>query len=88
LDKVINLISILLNVTYKKTGHPFKDFNPTLKSTLFLNVEGSIFIFINQNSGQSNPTFTIEANSTKYILRKKPKGKLLPNAHAVTNKEI
>ncbi len=33
--------------------------------------------------GQSNPTFCIEAGSRKYVLRKKPPGRLLPSAHAV-----
>lgn len=33
--------------------------------------------------GQSNPTYILETESTKYILRKKPKGKLLPSAHQV-----
>ena len=33
--------------------------------------------------GQSNPTFLLEAGSHKYVLRRKPPGKLLPSAHAV-----
>lgn len=33
--------------------------------------------------GQSNPTFILEDNNNKYVLRKKPPGKLLPSAHAV-----
>ena len=33
--------------------------------------------------GQSNPTYLIEAASGKYVLRRKPSGKLLPSAHAV-----
>lgn len=33
--------------------------------------------------GQSNPTYLIEAASGKYVLRRKPPGKLLPSAHAV-----
>ena len=36
------------------------------------------------NAGQSNPTFVIEdSNHKRYVLRKKPPGKLLPSAHAV-----
>ena len=36
------------------------------------------------NAGQSNPTFVIEdSNYKRYVLRKKPPGKLLPSAHAV-----
>ncbi len=33
--------------------------------------------------GQSNPTFLVEDPSGRYVLRKKPPGKLLPSAHAV-----
>lgn len=33
--------------------------------------------------GQSNPTFIISDSNKKYILRKKPPGKLLPSAHAI-----
>ena len=33
--------------------------------------------------GQSNPTYLLEAGSQRYVLRRKPPGKLLPSAHAV-----
>ena len=33
--------------------------------------------------GQSNPTFLIETPTKKFVLRKKPPGKLLPSAHLV-----
>ncbi|MBK7022118.1 MAG: phosphotransferase [Sulfuritalea sp.] len=33
--------------------------------------------------GQSNPTYLLTASSRKYVLRRKPPGKLLPSAHAV-----
>src|SRR5271170_695741 len=33
--------------------------------------------------GQSNPTYLIETPSRRYVLRRKPPGKLLPSAHAV-----
>jgi aminoglycoside phosphotransferase (APT) family kinase protein len=33
--------------------------------------------------GQSNPTYLLETSSRKYVLRRKPPGKLLPSAHAV-----
>ena len=35
------------------------------------------------SGGQSNPTFLLTAASGKYVLRRKPPGKLLPSAHAV-----
>jgi aminoglycoside phosphotransferase (APT) family kinase protein len=33
--------------------------------------------------GQSNPTFRLSAGGKRYVLRRKPPGKLLPSAHAV-----
>lgn len=33
--------------------------------------------------GQSNPTYLIDAAGGRYVLRRKPPGKLLPSAHAV-----
>jgi aminoglycoside phosphotransferase (APT) family kinase protein len=33
--------------------------------------------------GQSNPTFLLEADGRRYVLRRKPPGTLLPSAHAV-----
>ena len=33
--------------------------------------------------GQSNPTFLVESANHRYVLRRKPLGKLLPSAHAV-----
>ena len=33
--------------------------------------------------GQSNPTFLIESEARRWVLRKKPPGKLLPSAHMV-----
>ena len=34
-------------------------------------------------TGQSNPTYRLDARSGAYVLRSKPPGKLLPSAHAV-----
>jgi aminoglycoside phosphotransferase (APT) family kinase protein len=33
--------------------------------------------------GQSNPTYLVHAGEKRYVLRRKPPGKLLPSAHAV-----
>src|ERR1700726_4049178 len=33
--------------------------------------------------GQSNPTYLVETPRRRYVLRRKPPGKLLPSAHAV-----
>jgi aminoglycoside phosphotransferase (APT) family kinase protein len=35
------------------------------------------------NGGQSNPTYLLSAAGKKFVLRRKPPGKLLPSAHAV-----
>ncbi len=34
-------------------------------------------------TGQSNPTFLVEAASGRYVLRRKPPGKLLKSAHMI-----
>jgi aminoglycoside phosphotransferase (APT) family kinase protein len=33
--------------------------------------------------GQSNPTYLLQTTARRYVLRRKPPGKLLPSAHAV-----
>lgn len=35
------------------------------------------------DTGQSNPTFLLDAGGSRYVLRKKPPGELLPKAHMV-----
>ncbi len=56
-----------------------------LTNWLEANVEGFRGpLTINQfKGGQSNPTYQLVTPSRKYVLRKKPSGKLLPSAHAV-----
>lgn len=56
-----------------------------LAAWLAANVEGYAGpLTINQfKGGQSNPTYQLVTPSKKYVLRKKPGGKLLPSAHAV-----
>ncbi len=56
-----------------------------LNAWMRANVEGYAGpISINQfKGGQSNPTYQVVTPSAKYVLRKKPGGKLLPSAHAV-----
>lgn len=41
------------------------------------------FVVKQFQGGQSNPTFLIEAGGRRYVLRKKPPGKLLPSAHQI-----
>jgi aminoglycoside phosphotransferase (APT) family kinase protein len=41
-------------------------------------------LFVEQfQGGQSNPTYRVTAGERRYVLRRKPPGKLLPSAHAV-----
>jgi aminoglycoside phosphotransferase (APT) family kinase protein len=56
-----------------------------LDAWLKANVEGYEGpLTINQfKGGQSNPTYQLATPKQKYVLRKKPGGKLLPSAHAV-----
>ncbi len=69
-------------------GHPRPDlgFDPAqLGPWLRQHVEGfsapfKISPFV---GGQSNPTYLIESPAGRYVLRRKPGGKLLPSAHAV-----
>ena len=44
--------------------------------------EGSLKVW-QFEGGQSNPTFLLESGESRYVLRKKPPGELLPKAHAV-----
>jgi aminoglycoside phosphotransferase (APT) family kinase protein len=44
--------------------------------------EGPLELF-QFKGGQSNPTYRIDTPTRKYVLRRKPFGKLLPSAHAV-----
>ncbi len=57
----------------------------SLEAWLKQNVEGYAGpLTLNQfKGGQSNPTYQLVTPSRKYVLRKKPGGKLLPSAHAV-----
>lgn len=56
-----------------------------LETYMRRNVEGfSGALEVEQfKGGQSNPTFRLSAGGKRYVLRRKPPGKLLPSAHAV-----
>jgi aminoglycoside phosphotransferase (APT) family kinase protein len=41
------------------------------------------FTILQFEGGQSNPTFLLDCSAQKFVLRKKPPGKLLPSAHQV-----
>ena len=65
------------------TAHAFDQ--KTLQQYLSDHVQGfSGDLTVKQfTAGQSNPTFQLITPDTKYVLRKKPPGELLPSAHAV-----
>ena len=44
---------------------------------------GNIFNYEQFKGGQSNPTYLLTSENNKYVLRRKPPGKLLKSAHAV-----
>src|ERR1700741_3378303 len=56
-----------------------------LENYLSANVPGFAGpILVSQfKGGQSNPTYLVETPLRRYVLRRKPPGKLLPSAHAV-----
>jgi aminoglycoside phosphotransferase (APT) family kinase protein len=58
---------------------------PTLERYLAARIPGfSGPVTVRQfQGGQSNPTYHLEAGGRRYVLRRKPPGKLLPSAHAV-----
>ena len=68
-----------------ETGaHPTLD-TPQLGAWLTEHVEGFRLPFTAAQfaGGQSNPTYLVESAKQRYVLRRKPSGKLLPSAHAV-----
>jgi aminoglycoside phosphotransferase (APT) family kinase protein len=58
---------------------------PALEGYLRDHVEGFAGPLVVEQfrGGQSNPTFLLTAGGERYVLRRKPAGKLLPSAHAV-----
>ena len=44
---------------------------------------GNILNYEQFKGGQSNPTYLLTSENNKYVLRRKPPGKLLKSAHAV-----
>src|SRR5437016_12267424 len=69
-----------------------KDAAPTLRLDVaklerYLTAQIAVFagpLTVKQfKGGQSNPTYLLETGKRRYVLRRKPPGKLLPSAHAV-----
>jgi aminoglycoside phosphotransferase (APT) family kinase protein len=64
-------------------AHPID--NAALAAWLRANVDEGIgeLVVEQYHGGQSNPTYRVTAGDRRYVLRRKPPGKLLPSAHAV-----
>ena len=64
-------------------AHPID--GAALASWLRANVDAGIgdLVVEQYQGGQSNPTYRLTAGARRYVLRRKPPGKLLPSAHAV-----
>ena len=48
-----------------------------------VDVDAGHLVVEQYQGGQSNPTYRVTAGERRYVLRRKPSGKLLPSAHAV-----
>ncbi|MGB3811369.1 MAG: phosphotransferase family protein [Parvibaculum sp.] len=70
---VVDELNLRLLADYMQTN--VDDFSPKLSGC---GIEASRL-----SGGQSNPTFLIQSADRRYVLRKKPSGKLLPSAHQV-----
>ncbi len=56
-----------------------------LAAWLRANVDAGIgdLVVEQYQGGQSNPTYRVTGGERRYVLRRKPPGKLLPSAHAI-----
>ena len=65
-----------------RAGHEFDEV--ALAAYLTSKLPGADTLRVRQfEGGQSNPTFLLETSGARFVLRKKPAGKLLASAHAV-----
>src|SRR5215468_9490634 len=69
----------------KEVAAPLRFEEARLEAWLAAHVQGfSGPLTVRQfKGGQSNPTYLLETRGRRYVLRRKPPGKLLPSAHAV-----
>lgn len=89
LSELQNVLGIDIGYTPGTTLHIRKGMDidqEAVKNYLSINLgldpEGKIIVKQFEH-GQSNPTYLIEYLGSKYVLRKKPPGKLLPGAHSI-----
>src|SRR5579862_6385345 len=75
----------MLNTGTKEVAETHKFDEGALAAWMAANVEGfSGPMQVRQfRGGQSNPTYQLITSTKKYVMRRKPPGKLLPSAHAV-----
>ena len=69
------------NVVSEKLAFNLEDLNIYLEKK-DINI-GNILNYEQFKGGQSNPTYLLTSENNKYVLRRKPPGKLLKSAHAV-----
>src|SRR5712672_1169174 len=69
----------------KEVAAPLRFAEARLEAWLAAHVPGfsGPFTVRQFKGGQSNPTYLLETAGRRYVLRRKPPGKLLPSAHAV-----
>lgn len=74
-----------LNTGTKEVAESHRFDEATLARWMEANVEGYVGpLEVRQfKGGQSNPTYQLVTPTKKYVMRRKPPGKLLPSAHAV-----
>ena len=77
------MATVSLGATLIAPAHPID--GVALGSWLRANVDAGIgdLVVEQYQGGQSNPTYRLTAGDRRYVLRRKPPGKLLPSAHAV-----
>lgn len=71
------------SLTPVRDAHVFDESAIASYLNVQLSIDFSDMVVRQFEGGQSNPTFMIENAGKKYVLRKKPPGKLLKSAHAV-----
>ena len=72
-----------VELTPVRKGHEFNE--SALDRYMAKHIDGyrGSFTTLQFEGGQSNPTFMLESESGRYVLRKQPPGELLPSAHQV-----
>src|SRR5512139_747888 len=87
-----DLVAAMTTIDRQQAFSGTKDVAPALRLDL-ANLQSYLTAHVNGfagpltvkqfKGGQSNPTYLLETPARRYVLRRKPPGKLLPSAHAV-----